>query len=181
MKEKVELLKWMLEDVREETLKGLSTLTEEQLFESALKNEFPIGAYVMHLCECDIHWLEVISGSVISDEMKQRCYFDKWFDPSGESSPPKNILKLEEYSSALRDTRKMFLDYVGNLNDEELDDTVVMKSKRGDLNISKKWIIYHIIEHEAHHRGQIFLLMRQSGWKNQHQLTDRKTVWWLKD
>jgi uncharacterized damage-inducible protein DinB len=181
MKEKIELLKWMLEDVRNETLKGVSTLTREQLFSSPGSGEFPVGAYLMHLCECDIHWLEVASGSKISDDLKSRCYFDKWFDPSGESDPPQTAPEIIEYASALRETRKLFLDYISSLNDNDLESNVIMKSKRGDLSLSKKWIIYHIIEHEAHHRGQMFMLMRQAGWKNEHQMTDRKTVWWLKD
>ena len=28
---------------------------------------------------------------------------------------------------------------------------------------SVQWIIHHVMEHEAHHRGQIFLLMRMQG------------------
>ncbi len=75
----------------------------------------------------------------------------------------------------------MFLDHISGLNDDDLEKTVIMKSKRGDINLTKKWIIYHIIEHEAHHRGQMFMLMRQAGWKNAHQMNDRKAVWWIND
>lgn len=180
-KEQTGLLKWMLEDIREETLKGICTLTEEQLFIPPYAGEFPLGSYVLHLCEVDIHWFEVISGEKLPDGLKDRCYFDRWFDPSGESAPPQTPIPLEYYASALHDTRKLFLEYVSGLRDEDLEKNVIMKSRRGDLNLTKKWIIYHIIEHEAHHRGQMFMLMRQAGWKNAHQMNDRKAVWWIKD
>lgn len=179
MQEKIELLKWMLEDIRRETISGVSTLTKEQLFASPENGEFPIGAYLMHLCECDLHWLEVISGKEQPNELKEKCYFDKWFDSFGESSPPSSAPELIEYARLLKETRGRFLDYISTLNDSDLEETVVIKRKSGDVSLSKKWIIYHIIEHEAHHRGQMFLLIRRGGWKNDQQLKESKTEWWL--
>jgi uncharacterized damage-inducible protein DinB len=179
MQEKIELLKWMLEDIRRETISGVSTLTKEQLFAAPENGEFPVGAYLMHLCECDLHWLEVISGKEQPDELKKKCYFDKWFDSFGESSPPSTAPELIEYASLLKETRSRFLEYISSLNDSDLDATVVIKRKSGDVSLSKKWIIYHIIEHEAHHRGQMFLLIRKAGWKSDQQLKESKTEWWL--
>lgn len=168
----------MLEDIRKETINGVCTLSPEQLFQAPASGEFPIGAYLMHLAECDIHWLDVLSGSSMSEDLKAACFFDQWFDPSGESSPPVKAPAISDYSAVMRETRKRFIDYFTSLDDSELEEYSVMKSKRGDLKITKKWIIYHIIEHEAHHRGQIFMLMRQAGWKNDHQMLDRKSEWW---
>ncbi|MCC7430273.1 nuclease, partial [bacterium] len=28
-----------------------------------------------------------------------------------------------------------------------------------------RWVLYHLIEHEVHHRGQIFFLMRKANFK----------------
>lgn len=179
MKEKVDLLKWMLEDIRKETISGVSSLTKEQLFAVPEIGEFPVGAYLMHLCECDLHWLEVISGEEQSDELKTKCYSDNWFDPSSESSPPTEAPELIEYASLLRETRQKFLDYISSLDDSELDSSVIIKRKSGEVSLSKKWIVYHIIEHEAHHRGQMFLLMRRAGWKSDHRNNHKMTEWWL--
>ena len=179
MKEKIGLLKWMLEDIRKETIKGISNLTKEQLFAVPEEGEFPIGAYLMHLCECDIHWLEVISGDKQSDELKKECYFDKWFDPSGEPGPPATAPELIQYATLLKTTRARFLDYILSIDDDDLEIDIVIKRKSGDVSISKKWIIYHIIEHEAHHRGQMFMLIRRAGWNKEHQLAVRDTDWWL--
>jgi len=51
------------------------------------------------------------------------------------------------------------------MKDAELEDTVIHKREGGEDNIPKKWIIYHIIEHEAHHRGQMMMLIRKAGFK----------------
>jgi uncharacterized damage-inducible protein DinB len=160
----IELFKWMLEDVRKETLKGVEHLSKEQLFKVPVNSEFPIGAYLMHLCECDISWLEIISGKEQSEELKKRSYFDKWFDPYGESGAPEDPLEISEYLETLAITRKNFLDYVSSLKDSDLEEKVIMKRKSGDIEFTKKWIIYHILEHEAHTRGQMFMLIRIAGW-----------------
>lgn len=160
----IEILKWMLEDLRKVTLSGISHLSKEQLFDVPVENEFPIGAYLMHLCECDISWLEIISGIEQSEELKKRSYFDKWFDPYGESCAPKEPLEISEYLETLEITRKNFLEYISTLKDSDLEEKATMKRKSGDLEFTKKWIIYHIIEHEAHTRGQMFMLIRMAGW-----------------
>jgi uncharacterized damage-inducible protein DinB len=28
---------------------------------------------------------------------------------------------------------------------------------------SKRWLVWHVVEHQARHRGQIFMLMRMQG------------------
>ena len=29
--------------------------------------------------------------------------------------------------------------------------------------VSKRWLVWHVVEHQARHRGQIFMLMRMQG------------------
>jgi uncharacterized damage-inducible protein DinB len=164
MQSQVQLLKWMLEDVRKETLSGVSHLSKEQLFETPVEGEYSIGSYLMHFAECDVSWLEIISGIEQPEEIKKKSYSDVWFDPSGESSPPSGPLEINVYMDTIAETRKNFLDYVSTLSDEDLESDVTIKRKSGDRKFKKKWIIYHLIEHEAHHRGQMFLLIRKTGW-----------------
>lgn len=162
--EQIQLLKYMLEDLRKVTLSGVDYLTKEQLFQLPIEGEFPIGAYLMHLAECDIFWLETLSGTEVPDDLKKKSYSDSWFDSGPDSNPPKVAPEVSEYLESLEMTRKLFLDYVSEMKDSELDESIILKRKSGDKNISKKWIIYHIIEHEAHTRGQIFMLIRKAGW-----------------
>lgn len=161
---KAELLKWMLEDLRKVTLNGVEHLTKEQLFQIPHEGEYPVGAYLMHLAEVDISWLEIISGKKLPETLKARAYSDKWYDPSGTPEPPKDALEISEYFETIGETRKSFLDYISTLKDSELEEIVTFKGREKERSFSKKWIIYHIIEHEAHHRGQMFLLIRKAGW-----------------
>lgn len=161
----IALFKWMLEDVRKVTLKGVEHLTKEQLFQIPVEGEYPIGSYLMHLGEVDISWLEIISGIKQSDELKKKSYYDMWYDPSEESAPPKEPLEIKDYIDTITETRQNFLDYISSLKDSDLDEIVIQKWGTRESKLLKQWIIYHILEHEAHHRGQMFMLIRKAGWK----------------
>jgi uncharacterized damage-inducible protein DinB len=165
MNEQIQLLKWMLEDVRKVTLAGVSHLSKEQLFQAPIEGESSIGSYLMHLGECDLSWQEILSGKEQPSDLKKRCYFDKWFDVP-DPEPPKDPLEVKEYIETIAATRKNFLEYISTLEDTELENEVTIQRKSGERKLKKKWIIYHIIEHEAHHRGQMFMLIRKAGWNN---------------
>jgi uncharacterized damage-inducible protein DinB len=160
----ISLLIWMLEDIRKVTLEGVKHLTKEQLFIPPIEGEFPIGAYLMHFAECDIGWLEVISGLEQSVKIKERCYYSKWFDCGSDYDPPREPIEVNEYLKVLEISRKLFLDYVSTIKDSDLDVDITRKRENIEKKYSKKWIIYHILEHEAHTRGQIFMLIRKAGW-----------------
>ena len=166
MKSKIELLKFMLEDIRAVTLRGIYGLTKEQLFEEPVKGEHPVGAYLMHLGEVDLGWLRTLTGEKQPEELRKKVYYDAWFDASpGNYNPPKEPPEIEEYVNAITESRKRVLDYIDTLNGSDLDDTITVKGKTRERTYTKKWIIYHLIEHEAHTRGQMFMLIRMAGFK----------------
>ena len=162
-----ELLIYMLEDIRKVTLQGIAGLTKEQLFAEPLPGEFPIGAYLMHLGECDIGWYETLSGGKIPDELKKRCYYSAWFDvPETDYAPPAEPIEPDEYIAAISEVREIVLNYIRKMSDEDLEITIKRKrSATVEVELSRKWIIYHLIEHEAHTRGQMFMLIRMAGFK----------------
>jgi len=166
MNDKINLLLYALDDIRAVTLKGVEGLTKEQLFQPPIEGEFPIGAYLMHLGECDLGWLKTISGEKQPDELKKRVYYSCWFDCAPERyNPPKEPIEPEEYVKAITEARERLRTYIMSLNDDNLEETVIVKRKSGDKSVTKKWIIYHLIEHEARTRGQMFFLIRKAGFK----------------
>jgi uncharacterized damage-inducible protein DinB len=166
LKPQLSLLWWMLEDVRKVTLRGIEGLTKDQLFHPPMRGEYPIGAYLMHLAEAEVYWLQVISGLKVDVEIKKKIYYDKWFDPSkDEVEGPKEPLEVNEYLEALHEVRELLRNYIFTMKDIELEEIVVQKWEGREENIPKKWIIYHLIEHEAHHRGQMMLLIRKAGFR----------------
>jgi len=166
----LQLMQYMLDDVRKVTLSGIKDISKEQLFEKPLGNEFPIGSYLMHLAECEIFWLEVLSGITQPEDLKKRSYYDVWYDAFKDASPPLFAIEISEYHEVMNEARKNLLDYMATMKDSELDEMVTFKSGSGERTFSKKWIIYHLIEHEAHHRGQMFMLMRMAGMNKKNEI-----------
>jgi uncharacterized damage-inducible protein DinB len=164
----IDLLIYELEDIRRVLIKGVEHLTKEQLFTTPVPGEFPIGSYLMHFAEVDLSWLEILSGGTveISDEIKRRSYYNSWFDAWGEDigEPPTEALDIRTYLEVMAETRKMVIDYLNTMTDDDLETEVSRKWTGGEKKFTKKWIIYHLIEHEAHHRGQMFMLIRMAGW-----------------
>lgn len=156
-----ELLLYMLDDVRKVTLEGIKGLTKEQLFRAPIPGEYPAGAYLMHLGEADIAWLEIASGEKQPEGLKKRLYSNCWYDPSEPPAPPAAAPEVEEYISAITEARERIRSYFGNLTNEELEEEVSTSKRK----VSRKWILYHLIEHEAHHRGQMFMLIRMAGFR----------------
>ncbi len=160
----ISLLKWMFEDLRKETLEGVKHLTKEQLLQAPIEGEYPIGAYLMHLAETDIDWLEDLSGIEQPEILKKKCFYMKWFAPMKNPEPPGEVLEVEDYLNVMREARKNFLDFILAMNDEQLEEVVFDWRRDKTIQWQKKWIIYHLLEHEAHHRGQMFMLIRKAGW-----------------
>ena len=163
---RLSLLWWMLEDVRNVTLKGIEGLSKEQLFQPPIEGEYPVGAYLMHLAEAEVAWLQILTGTKIDKVIKKRIYYDSWMDPSkSDAERPKALLEINEYLEAIKEVRELLKSYMSSLKDSDLDGFVVQQRKDGEHKILRKWIIYHLIEHEAHHRGQMMLLIRKAGFK----------------
>ncbi|HLT24342.1 MAG TPA: DinB family protein [Ignavibacteria bacterium] len=164
----IDLLVYELESGRQEILDGIAHLTKEQFFTPPVPGEYPIGAHLMHYCECDIAWTERISeGSVkISDDLRKRSFYNAWFDPGGDDAgvPPTEAPEKQFYFDTLAEVRKHFVDYVKSMTDEDLDKEITRVSNGKEVKISKRWIICNHIKHDAHHRGQIFMLLRMAGW-----------------
>lgn len=165
-----ELLIYMLEDIRKVTLKGIEGLTKEQLYSEPIKSEFPLGSYLMHLAECDLWWLSLLDGKECDEELSKRCYMNSWYDPGSDIYPlPSEPIETDEYIDVITKCRKKLIDYIKSLNDTDLEGKAYrardVDGEKKSKEYSRKWIIYHLIEHEAHHRGQMFMLIRMAGFK----------------
>lgn len=160
------LLKLMLEDARRKTLEGIEGVTKEQLFAPPIPNEDCIGAYLMHLGECEVGWYETMTGEILPQELKDRNYYAVWIGcPPEEAHPPKEALEVRKYIDAITDARKLWLDFLDTIDDSVLDEIVIVRRGENEARMTKRDIINRLISHENHTHGQMFLLMRMGGIK----------------
>jgi uncharacterized damage-inducible protein DinB len=123
----------------------------------------------MHLAECDLAWLKTLTGKEPDEELKRKSYYDKWFDSRKTDNYPKEAIEVDEYVDTITKCRAQVIDFIKSLSDEDVEGKVyarwVSNGEEKSQEYTRKWIIYHLIEHEAHTRGQMFLLMRMAGYK----------------
>jgi uncharacterized damage-inducible protein DinB len=99
-----------------------------------------IGDLVRHLCDAEAYWIE----RVIQGKEWLRHTPEVWADPEA---------LLERWKIL----RQRTLQYMENLSPARLSDTKV--DHRGNL-VNIGWILWYVFQHEAHHRGQIYMLLR---------------------
>jgi len=136
-------------NVRQELIDAVKGLTQEQLNWKPTGYANSIAGLLGHIAVCEYWWVTVLAMRKTQASEAEFSRFD-------------NARTLTECLSLLNETLADMREY---LEREEVEDwdQVFYESKPHDLRVSKRWLIWHTIEHQARHRGQIFMLMRLQG------------------
>ncbi len=133
------------ETIRSEMIDGVSALTQEQLdwIPTGWKNS--IADLLRHISEAELWWL----GNVVLKENNYR-------DLTATLAPDlKAIIKELEIS------HNYVLDVLKSKTFDNFKE--IFQIPGSEKKQSFQWILWHTIEHEMRHRGQIFMLMRMQG------------------
>ncbi|MFW9991446.1 MAG: DinB family protein [Candidatus Odinarchaeota archaeon] len=151
-----------LVELRSNLLKNLEDVDQELLdFTPDERKIETIGTLLLHIAAIEWSWIfEDIDG----EEMD----FEEW-KHAFALRPSVNIPQLAGkgmifYLERLAKVRDEVYQRLTRMNDSDLDQKV--ESSDG-VRYSIEWILYHIIEHEALHLGQVSMLKRLYRLKNQ--------------
>jgi uncharacterized damage-inducible protein DinB len=96
----------------------------------------------------------VIAENIVYKRITNESYDNRFWD----------ILSLEECKGIVEQTSRMFMKYISSLPDNDFQKKVSYKNSKGiDYTTSVEDILTHVAFHGIYHRGQIMLLMRNSG------------------
>lgn len=150
-----------MQEVRQQLEQAVTGMPDEQLQRPALPGAHAIGALVLHIGEAEWYWMEmVISGHKLTAEDRAMACWDvlKDFD----NFPSKGYSAkfcLTEISKIRQETRHKLATFA----DSDLD-RIFSIERRGEVREqSLRWILHHLIDHEAQHKGQILMLKRLMG------------------
>ena len=138
--------------VRAELVAALEGLPPEQWAWKAAGHPNSIAWLAVHIAETEYWW---ITDVALGRADKAR------YDTFTADLPPDSILSLlEEMHGEVR----------RYLEEEPLDDwdTVFYRIPGEAEKVSKRWLIWHVVEHQARHRGQIFMPMHIQGLEVPH-------------
>lgn len=146
---------WCLEDVRSQLIAKLSGISQYQL-DRKLEGRQSIGTLLYHIAFVEAGWLfgEVIGTEEWDPEISALFPVEGWTNGKlthfeGES--------IQDHFSRLEKVREVFLSIFKAMTKEDWREARILE----DYDVTPEWVVYHLIEHESHHRGQIFQLLRE--------------------
>ena len=144
----------MLQEVREKLLNIVDDLPEEILdFTPDERNFETIGTLLLHIAAIEWSWVfEDIDGLEMDYEKFKHAFALR----SDVDIPQLKGKKKQFYVELLKEVREEVYQRMKKMTDKDLEREI--RSDSNKYNI--EWILFHIIEHEATHIGQVLLLKR---------------------
>jgi uncharacterized damage-inducible protein DinB len=150
-----------LNEVREQLGDAVEDISDEHLARRAVAGAHSIGALVLHIGESEWWWTQcVINGHRITDEDRRQPYWDVLIDPED--------FGLRGYSAhfcleAIEEIRRGTRELLATFNDDDLDRLFSHTRGERKMEVSLRWVLHHLADHEAQHKGQILMLKRLLG------------------
>lgn len=129
------------EQVRADLLSTIAKFDEAELAFTPFKGAWPVGQIMLHIAECEDHWLH----GVVRHEFELPVHYNL------ADHPTKAAIK-----QVLEGAHRRTLLFLHNLDEDALDQ--LYQTKYGEL-FPLRWIIWHVLEHEVHHRGELSLIL----------------------
>lgn len=116
-----------------------------------------VGTLLLHSAAVELSWLreEVLGEEFPAAAVELRRHRDAMLGPGG--LPPSRGLPLEFYLDQLSAVRASTRATLAGFSDQDLA-SFHRDAGTGNAEFSLRWILYHLVEHMAHHAGQIGLL-----------------------
>ena len=143
---------WRLEDARKRTLAVVAGLTDEQVDGAPVSGRNTIGSLLYHVAAIELDWL-------YADMLEEPFPDDtgEWF-PLDVRDDAGDLVAVHEpltrHLDRLAWVRARLVDRVSSFTAEQLDE----EHENDGARSTPAWVLHHLAQHEAEHRGQIELL-----------------------
>lgn len=129
------------DQVRKDLVKTIQQFSEEELKWVPFEGSWAVGQIMLHIADCEDNWLHgVVRGE-----------FEPWiFYPLADYPTRKAILEVLERA---HQRTNAFLD---GLATSDLGRVYTIPD---GAQFSLYWILWHVLEHEIHHRGELSLIL----------------------
>lgn len=145
---------WCLEDVRRTLITELTGMSQSFL-DRKIGERHSIGTLLYHIALVEADWLYVeVLGTDWDPEISSLFPLESRTESNlthfeGES--------LEQHFYRLKKVREVFLTYFRSMDLNDWRKPRILEQ----YEVTPEWVVYHLVEHESHHRGQIFQLLRE--------------------
>jgi uncharacterized damage-inducible protein DinB len=129
------------DDYQEHLIKAIAPLSPDQLALQAAPQLRSIGVIAAHIISARVGWFHHIMGEGSADIAPMVSWDD-------DGAPSRTATELV---SGLESTWLMIQNALERLTPADLE----QRFQRRGTTVSRQWIIWHIIEHDLHHGGEL--------------------------
>jgi uncharacterized damage-inducible protein DinB len=147
-----------MEEVRQQVRVAVTGIESDAFARPPFLGAHSIGALVMHIGEAEWWWMQCnVAGHQLTEEDRNAPYWDVLEDPEAFAqhgyTPEFCLLELDKIRNQTRDV-------LFSYGDKDLERIITVERRGEAFEYSLRWILHHLIDHEAQHKGQILMLKR---------------------
>jgi uncharacterized damage-inducible protein DinB len=139
---------------QEKLRNAVAPLTAEQLTLQPAPHMWPLGQIVQHIISVRAGWF---SGTLQDADPTMYTYMEEW----GQRHSPAR--SGEELARALDETWTFIEARLHRWTPEECAQTFPDEWEGQVYQIERSWVIYHVLEHDLHHGGEVALILGMNG------------------
>jgi uncharacterized damage-inducible protein DinB len=133
-------------------VEAVGNLTDEQLLLTNSSSQWPVWSLAVHILSTRPHWLTGVAG----EEHAPSAPLLDW-DEDGEP-----IYSVAKIADGLRTSWDLVAAVLDRWTADTMDQTYT--TRRGYV-CTRQWIIWHLIEHDLHHGGELVYTLGAHGIK----------------
>lgn len=147
-----------MEEVRNQLSVAVKRISDDLIGKPAFLGAHSIGGLVLHIGEAEWFYMQmVVSGHELTEEDKNAPFWDVLDDVDGVARKGFTTeLCLQEIEKIRNQTRDVLFAF----NDKDLERVITFERHGETTEYNLRWVLHHLIDHEAQHKGQILMLKR---------------------
>ncbi len=132
----------------------IAPLTNEQLALQPASHMWPLGQIVQHIISVRAGWF---SGTLQDDDEAMNAYMSSW---AQRDSPDRSAAELVR---GLDETWAFIEARLRRWTPSDCAKTFPDEWDGQKYELSRSWVIYHVMEHDLHHGGEVSLILGMNG------------------
>jgi uncharacterized damage-inducible protein DinB len=137
---------------------ALALLTAEQLALRAAPGLRSIGENALHIIGCRAYWFTDFLGEDRGEEMK---VYMGWNEVALALGAP--VPTAAELAQGLDRTWQFMADCLARWSPVDMHQTFPDDWDSTPVELSRAWVVWHVLEHDLHHGGEISLTLGMHG------------------
>ena len=133
---------------------SLAPLTDEQLTLRAAPSLRSVGENAAHIIGCRAGWFTQFLGEDAAAEVKATASWDE------ANAPARAAAELVE---GLDRTWQLMAECIARWSPAEMQQTFPDEEDGEIVQLSRAWVVWHVLEHDLHHGGEVSLTLGMYG------------------